>query len=317
MKEKGDNCLGIMRRLEHSIVELSGMNLIEASAGTGKTYAVASLYLRLLVEKKLRPEQILVVTYTEAATKELRARIRSRIREAIEVMEGAETKDAFLISFYDKSRITGITAVKEILERALGDFDTASIYTIHGFCLRALQKLGSIMGSGGMIVMDEDDCMVDIAKFYLGFCVDESCGKCVPCRIGGYQMLSVLGGISEGQGKPEDIDKLKRIALAMQKASLCALGQTAANPVVSTLKYFSQEYDDHIINRKCRSHKCKHLLNYSIKQEKCKRCRVCVINCPVNAISGDKEKGFFIDPKVCVRCGKCFDVCKFNAIAKE
>ncbi len=180
-----------------------------------------------------------------------------------------------------------------------------------------LQKLGSIMGSGGMIVMDEDDCMVDIAKFYLGFCVDESCGKCVPCRIGGYQMLSVLGGISEGQGKPEDIDKLKRIALAMQKASLCALGQTAANPVVSTLKYFSQEYDDHIINRKCRSHKCKHLLNYSIKQEKCKRCRVCVINCPVNAISGDKEKGFFIDPKVCVRCGKCFDVCKFNAIAKE
>ncbi|MDD5130669.1 MAG: NADH-ubiquinone oxidoreductase-F iron-sulfur binding region domain-containing protein [Candidatus Omnitrophica bacterium] len=180
-----------------------------------------------------------------------------------------------------------------------------------------LQKLGSIMGSGGMIVMDEDDCMVDIAKFYLGFCVDESCGKCVPCRIGGYQMLSLLNKITESQGKIEDLDKLKRIALAMQKASLCALGQTAANPVVSTIKYFEEEYRDHIVNKKCRSHKCKHLLNYNVIQDKCKRCRVCVINCPVNAISGDKEAGFFVDPKTCIRCGKCFEVCKFNAIAKE
>ncbi len=153
-----------MRRLEHSIVELSGMNLIEASAGTGKTYAVASLYLRLLVEKKLRPEQILVVTYTEAATKELRARIRSRIREAIEVMEGAETKDAFLISFYDKSLITGITAVKEILERALGDFDTASIYTIHGFCLRALQD--NVFESGSLynteLIRDQSEMLQEL-----------------------------------------------------------------------------------------------------------------------------------------------------------
>ncbi len=180
-----------------------------------------------------------------------------------------------------------------------------------------LQKLGSIMGSGGMIVMDEDDCMVDIAKFYLGFCVDESCGKCVPCRIGGYQMLSLLNRITEGQGELGDLDKLKRIALAMQKASLCALGQTAANPVISTIKYFEDEYKDHIVNRKCRSHKCKHLVNYNVIQDRCKRCRVCVINCPVNAISGDKEKGFFVDPKTCVRCGKCFEVCKFNAIAKE
>ncbi|HNW38978.1 MAG TPA: NADH-ubiquinone oxidoreductase-F iron-sulfur binding region domain-containing protein [Candidatus Omnitrophota bacterium] len=180
-----------------------------------------------------------------------------------------------------------------------------------------LQKLGSIMGSGGMIVMDEDDCMVDIAKFYLGFCVDESCGKCVPCRLGGYQMLSILNKITESQGKVEDIDKLKRIALAMQKASLCALGQTAANPVVSTLKYFEEEYRDHIINKKCRSHKCKHLLNYNVIQDKCKRCRVCVVHCPVNAINGDKDKGYFVDPKICVRCGKCFEVCKFNAIAKE
>jgi len=180
-----------------------------------------------------------------------------------------------------------------------------------------LQKLGSIMGSGGMIVMDESDCIVDIAKFYLGFCVEESCGKCAPCRIGGYQMLNLLNGIAEGAGSLEDLDKLRRVALAMQRASLCALGQTAANPVMSTLRYFEQEYREHIINRKCRSHKCRSLMTYSIIQDKCKRCRVCVINCPVNAIEGDREKGFFIDVSKCVKCGKCFEVCKFQAIAKE
>lgn len=180
-----------------------------------------------------------------------------------------------------------------------------------------LQKLGSIMGSGGMIVMDEDDCMVDIAKFYLGFCVDESCGKCVPCRIGGYQMLALLTRISEGKGIPEDIDKLKKISLAMQKASLCALGQTAANPVISTIRYFENEYKDHILLKKCRSHKCTYLLTYGIIQEKCKRCRRCVINCPANAITGDKENGFQVQGEHCLRCGKCFEVCKFGAISKE
>ncbi len=180
-----------------------------------------------------------------------------------------------------------------------------------------LQKLGSIMGSGGMIVMDESDCIVDIAKFYLGFCVEESCGKCAPCRIGGYQMLNLLNGIVEGSGALEDLDKLRRVALAMQRASLCALGQTAANPVMSTLRYFEHEYREHIVNRKCRSHKCRSLMTYSIIQDKCKRCRVCVINCPVNAIEGDREKGFFIDVSKCVKCGKCFEVCKFQAIAKE
>jgi len=180
-----------------------------------------------------------------------------------------------------------------------------------------LQKLGSIMGSGGMIVMDESDCIVDIAKFYLGFCVEESCGKCAPCRIGGYQMLNLLNGIAEGSGSLEDLDKLRRVALAMQRASLCALGQTAANPVMSTLRYFEQEYREHIVDRKCRSHKCRSLMTYSIIQDKCKRCRVCVINCPVNAIEGDREKGFFIDVSKCVKCGKCFEVCKFQAIAKE
>jgi len=180
-----------------------------------------------------------------------------------------------------------------------------------------LQKLGSIMGSGGMIVMDENDCIVDIAKFYLGFCVDESCGKCAPCRIGGYQMLNVLNGIAEGGGTIEDLDKLRRLAQAMQRASLCALGQTAANPVMSSLKYFETEYREHIVNRKCRSHKCRSLMTYSIIQDKCKRCRVCVINCPVNAIDGDREKGFFIDASKCIKCGKCFEVCKFQSIAKE
>ncbi len=180
-----------------------------------------------------------------------------------------------------------------------------------------LQKLGSIMGSGGMIVMDEDDCVVDIAKFYLGFCVDESCGKCVPCRIGGYQMLGILNRITEGKGIAGDIPKLKRISQAMQKASLCGLGQTAANPVVSTLNYFETEYKEHINSKRCPSHKCRSLVTYSILQSKCKRCRVCVTNCPENVIAGDREKGFYIELDKCIKCGKCFEVCKFGAISKE
>jgi NADH:ubiquinone oxidoreductase subunit F (NADH-binding)/NAD-dependent dihydropyrimidine dehydrogenase PreA subunit len=180
-----------------------------------------------------------------------------------------------------------------------------------------LQKLGSIMGSGGMIVMDKSDCMVDIAKFYLGFCVDESCGKCAPCRIGGFQMLDILNRICEGHGKLEDISKLKKISQAMQKASLCGLGQTASNPIVSTIKYFETEYKEHIINKRCLSHKCKTLITYSIIQDKCKRCRVCVANCPVNAIAGDREKGFYIELDKCIKCEKCFEVCKFQAISKD
>jgi NADH:ubiquinone oxidoreductase subunit F (NADH-binding)/NAD-dependent dihydropyrimidine dehydrogenase PreA subunit len=180
-----------------------------------------------------------------------------------------------------------------------------------------LQKLGSIMGSGGMIVMDEDDCMVDIAKFYLGFCVDESCGKCAPCRLGGYQMLDILKKISLGKGLATDMDKLKRIAHAMQKASLCGLGQNAANPVVSTLNYFDNEYKNHILNKKCTAHKCKSLITFSISQAKCKRCRLCVTSCPVNCIGGDRDRGFYIELDKCIKCGKCSEVCKFGAISKE
>jgi len=180
-----------------------------------------------------------------------------------------------------------------------------------------LQKLGSIMGSGGMIVMDEDDCMVDIAKFYLGFCVEESCGKCAPCRIGGFQMLQVLNRITEGNGKPENLTQLKRISVSMQKASLCALGQTASNPVLSTLKYFDAEYNEHIDNKRCPAHKCKRLITYSIIADKCKRCGICVKNCPVDTIKGDREQGYKIYTEKCVKCGKCLEVCKFKAILKE
>jgi NADH:ubiquinone oxidoreductase subunit F (NADH-binding) len=180
-----------------------------------------------------------------------------------------------------------------------------------------LQKLGSIMGSGGMIVIDEDDCMVDIPKFYLGFCVEESCGKCAPCRIGGFQMLGYLKKISEGKGRPEDLGQLRRISQSMQKASLCGLGQTASNPVLSTLKYFESEYNEHIVNKRCPAGKCSRLITFSIIEDKCKRCGVCAINCSVKAISGDKEAGYRILQEKCVKCGRCFDVCKFKAIFKK
>ncbi len=180
-----------------------------------------------------------------------------------------------------------------------------------------LGKLGSIMGSGGMIVLDEDDCVVDVAKFYMQFCVDESCGKCAPCRIGTYQMKDILERISEGKGEHDDISKMKDMGLAMQKASLCGLGQTAANPVLSTIKYFEDEYLSHIDNKKCPARKCKGLITYTILQDKCKRCRVCVKNCPENAIPGDREIGYTIDQTKCIKCGLCFEVCKFNAVAGE
>ncbi len=177
-----------------------------------------------------------------------------------------------------------------------------------------LQKLGSIMGSGGMIVMDEDDCMIDIAKFYLGFCVDESCGKCAPCRIGGTQMLRILTEISEGKADEEDIAKLRQLSLAMQKASLCGLGQTAANPVLSTLKYFKDEYDRHVHDKTCPAGKCRGLYHYVISQERCKRCGLCLRHCPTQAITGSRDEPYLIHQEKCIQCGQCFEVCKFKAI---
>ncbi len=181
----------------------------------------------------------------------------------------------------------------------------------------SLQQMGSIMGSGGMIVMDEDDCMADIAKFYLGFCVDESCGKCAPCRIGGTQMLRLLKKVTEGEGTPKDLDQLEQISHAMQKASLCGLGQTAANPVLSTLHYYRAEYDAHVNNKKCPACKCAKLVRFLILSEKCVKCGMCFKACPVNAISGNRESGYLIDQTKCIRCGQCFEVCKPRAINRS
>ena len=181
----------------------------------------------------------------------------------------------------------------------------------------SLQKLGSIMGSGGMIVMDETDCMVDVARFYLRFCVDESCGKCAPCRIGGFQMLSLLSGITKGICDDDCINKLELISQAMANASLCGLGQTAPNPVISTLKYFKEEYLAHIQEKTCPAGKCPDLLNYTIIQDKCTRCSLCFKKCPVNAITGSREEGFFIDHEKCIKCGDCYEVCRFKAIEKK
>ncbi|OGF45553.1 MAG: NADH dehydrogenase [Candidatus Firestonebacteria bacterium RIFOXYC2_FULL_39_67] len=180
-----------------------------------------------------------------------------------------------------------------------------------------LGKLGSIMGSGGMIAIDDTDCLVDLAKFYLKFCVDESCGKCAPCRLGGYQLLCILEKISEGKGELEDLNKLKKISYAMQKASLCGLGQSASNPVFSTIRYFEEEYRQHIVNKKCPAGKCKALVYFKILPQKCKKCGLCMKNCPSNAILGSREAGYVIDPQKCIKCGACFDVCKFKAVLKE
>ncbi|MFW6365533.1 MAG: NADH-ubiquinone oxidoreductase-F iron-sulfur binding region domain-containing protein [Spirochaetota bacterium] len=179
-----------------------------------------------------------------------------------------------------------------------------------------LSKIGSIMGSGGLIIMDEDDCMIDIAKFYLDFTVEESCGKCAPCRIGGQQLFGLLDKISSGNGEMEDLDRMEDIILAMRRGSLCGLGQTAPNPVASTLKHFRDEYIEHIKEHKCRAGKCKDLLQYRILKDKCVGCTVCARKCPVNAITGERKQPHEIDQAICVKCGECYEACKFSAITR-
>ena len=180
-----------------------------------------------------------------------------------------------------------------------------------------LQALGSIMGSGGMIVMDEDDCMVDVARFYQEFCVDESCGKCAPCRIGTRTLLTLLEKIADGKGELDDIKKIEHVGRAMQKAALCGLGQTAPNPVLSTLRYFKDEYLEHIEHKRCPAGKCRNLVRYEIDPAKCKGCTLCSRKCPAGAISGELKKPHSIDPAKCVKCGACYAACKFGAISKK
>ncbi len=180
-----------------------------------------------------------------------------------------------------------------------------------------LKKIGSMMGSGGMIILDEDTCMVDISKFYLEFTADESCGKCNPCRIGTKRLLELLTKITKGKGEPEDLDKIKELAEHMKSSSLCALGQSAPNPVLSTLRYFENEYKAHIFDKECPSGVCKALLSYSIIADKCKGCTLCARNCPVNAISGKVKEPHVIDTKKCIKCGVCMNNCRFGAIVKK
>lgn len=178
----------------------------------------------------------------------------------------------------------------------------------------SLQAIGSMMGSGGLIVMDDSKCMVNLAKFYLGFTVDESCGKCTPCRIGTKRLLEMLERITEGKGEEGDIEKLETLCHNIQKASVCGLGQTAPNPVLSTIKYFRDEYREHIENKQCRAGECKALMKLHIDPELCKGCGLCKRNCPVDAISGDVRQTHVIDEEKCIKCGTCISKCPFHAI---
>ena len=180
----------------------------------------------------------------------------------------------------------------------------------------SLTKIGAMMGSGGMIVMDEDNCMVDIARFFLDFTVDESCGKCTPCRVGTRRMLEILERITQGKGEEGDIEKLETLAENIKSSALCGLGQTAPNPVLSTIKYFRDEYEAHIKEKRCPAHHCQALLNYKIT-DACRGCTACARKCPVNAITGNVKEQHVIDQNKCIKCGSCMATCKFGAIIKE
>ncbi|OQB12236.1 MAG: NADP-reducing hydrogenase subunit HndC [Firmicutes bacterium ADurb.Bin193] len=226
------------------------------------------------------------------------------------------------------------TTLREIVEEIGGGipngkkYKAAQIGGPSGGCIPAelidtpidydsLLSIGAMMGSGGLIVIDEDSCMVDIAKFFLDFTVDESCGKCAPCRIGTKRMLEILERITSGKGTVADIENLKDLAEGIKSSALCGLGQTAPNPVLSTLRYFEDEYMAHVVEKRCPAGVCKDLLQYTISKDKCKGCNICAKNCPVSAISGELKKPFVIDPDICIKCGVCEGKCPFKAISRK
>jgi NADH-quinone oxidoreductase subunit F len=181
----------------------------------------------------------------------------------------------------------------------------------------SLARLGSIVGSGGMIVLDEDDCMVNVARYFVQFTQSESCGKCVPCRVGTKRLLETLDRITRGHGRSNDIERLEKLSAGIKSTSLCGLGQTAPNPILSTIRYFRSEFEAHIKDKKCPAKVCKALLTYTISEEKCKACGACLRACPSGAITGAKKTPHKIDQSKCIKCGSCFEVCKFGSVEKN
>ena len=251
-----------------------------------------------------------------------------------------KSKGTKVFALGGKIRHTGLvevpmgTTLREIVEEIGGGcpngkkFKAAQTGGPSGGCIPAslidteidydnLIAIGSMMGSGGLIVMDEDNCMVDIAKFFLEFTVDESCGKCTPCRIGTKRLYEMLDRITRGEGKMEDLDKMEELCYYIKENALCGLGQTAPNPVLSTLKYFRDEYEAHVKEKRCPAGVCKHLLQYQIVADKCKGCTLCARNCPVGAIAGTVKNPHVIDQSKCIKCGACIEKCKFGAIVRK
>ena len=271
------------------------------------------------------------------------ANIPTIIREGAEYfasMGTEKSKGTKVFALGGKIKNTGLveipmgTTLREIIEEIGGGipngkkFKAAQTGGPSGGCIPAslidteidydnLTAIGCMMSSGGLIVMDEDNCMVDIAKFFLNFTVDESCGKCTPCRVGTRRLLEMLDKITSGNGTLEDLDKLEELCHYIKENSLCGLGQTAPNPVLATLKFFRDEYVAHVVDKKCPAGVCKDLLQYKIIADKCKGCTACARKCPVGAISGTVKNPHTIDTSKCIKCGACMETCKFSAIIKE